>query len=226
METVEVLSMVQCGLKNADLTWQNKEKNMNNKNIIKDTNRTVVNIVMSGVGGQGVLVASDVLVAVAMLAGLDSKKSEVHGMAQRGGSVVSQIRYGEKIYSPLIEHGCADIILAFEKLEAVRYLDFLKPGGIIIINNQQITPLTVFFADIPYPKDVADICRKKTDKIIKIDGIRITEELGNPRILNTIMLGALSKYLQFEEKYWLKAIEGRVPAKTFELNKKAFAACR
>ena len=196
------------------------------KNTTLNNGSSVVNIVLSGVGGQGVLVASDVLVAVAMLDGLDSKKSEVHGMAQRGGSVVSQIRYGEKIYSPLIEKGSADIILAFEKLEAVRYLDFLKPGGIVIINNQQITPLTVFFANIPYPEDVEFICRKKTDKIKKIDGIKIAENLGNPRILNTIMLGALSKYLQFEKKYWIKAIEQRVPPKTFELNRKAFEAGR
>lgn len=194
------------------------------KKIIINSDLPVVNVVMSGVGGQGVLVASDVLVRVAMLAGLDTKKSEVHGMAQRGGSVVSQIRYGEKIYSPLIEKGSADIILAFEKLEAVRYLDFLKPGGIIIINNQQITPLTVFFAKIPYPEDVEAICRKKTEQVVKIDGIKIAENLGNLRVLNTVMLGALSNYLQFDEEHWINAIEKRVPPKTFELNRKAFEA--
>ncbi|MBL7095625.1 indolepyruvate oxidoreductase subunit beta [candidate division KSB1 bacterium] len=186
----------------------------------------VVNIVLSGVGGQGVLVASDVLVAVAMVAGLDSKKSEVHGMAQRGGSVVSQVRYGRKIYSPLIEKGSADIILAFEKLEAVRYLDFLKPGGIVIINNQQIKPLTVYFANIPYPEDVEAICRNKTDNVVIIDGIKISEELGNPRVLNTVMLGVLSNYTQFSEEHWINAIQQRVPPKTFELNRRAFEAGR
>ena len=194
------------------------------KNKIINNDSSVNNIVLSGVGGQGVLVASDVLVAVAMFSGLDSKKSEVHGMAQRGGSVVSQVRYGEKINSPLIEKDSANIILAFEKLEAVRYLDFLKPGGIIIINNQQITPLTVFSAKIPYPENVEAICQKKTDNVLIINGIKISEELGNPRVLNTVMLGALSNYTQFMEEHWIKAIQQRVPPKTFELNRKAFEA--
>ncbi len=197
---------------------------MNDKKIIINKNLPIVNVVMSGVGGQGVLVASDVLVRVAMLAGLDTKKSEVHGMAQRGGSVVSQIRYGEKIYSPLIEKGSADIILAFEKLEAVRYLDFLKPNGIMIINSQQITPLSVFFFDIPYPEDVQVICKKKTEQIVMIEGIKIAERLKNQRVLNTVMLGALSNFLQFDEEHWIKAIEQRVPPKTFDLNRKAFEA--
>ena len=194
------------------------------KNIIINSELPVVNVVMSGVGGQGVLVASDILVRVAMLAGLDTKKSEVHGMAQRGGSVVSQIRYGEKIYSPLIEKGSADIILAFEKLEAVRYLDFLKPNGVVIINNQQITPLSVFFSDIPYPEDVQVICKKKTEQIVMIEGIKIAERLKNQRVLNTVMLGALSNFLQFDEEHWIKAIEQRVLPKTFDLNRRAFEA--
>lgn len=197
----------------------------NNKTII-NSELPVVNVVMSGVGGQGVLVASDVLVRVAMLAGLDTKKSEVHGMAQRGGSVVSQIRYGAKIYSPLIEKGSADIILAFEKLEAVRYLDFLKPDGVVIINSQQITPLSVFFSDIPYPEDVQVICKKKTEQIVMIEGIKIAESLKNQRVLNTVMLGALSNFLQFDEQLWLKAIEQRVPPKTLDLNRQAFEAGR
>jgi len=196
------------------------------KNTTLNNGSSVVNIVLSGVGGQGVLVASDVLVAVAMFAGLDSKKSEVHGMAQRGGSVVSQVRYGEKIYSPLIEKGSADIILAFEKLEAVRYLDFLKPGGAVIINDQQITPLTVFFAKIPYPENIEEICQKKTDKVKMIDGIKKSEALGNPRVLNTVMMGALSNYTQFDEKHWIDAIQQRVPSKTFDLNRRAFEAGR
>lgn len=185
-----------------------------------------IDVVMSGVGGQGILVASDVLSLVAMHAGFDAKKSEVHGMAQRGGSVVSQVRFGEKIYSPLISPGKADLILAFEKLEAVRYLDMLKPNGFLVINEQQITPLTVFFSDIPYPESVEVICRKKTENIATFEGIKIAEELGNQRVLNTVMLGALSNFLQFEESHWLKAIEERVPPKTMELNRKAFEAGR
>lgn len=135
----------------------------------------IVNVLMSGVGGQGVLVASDILVMVAMEAELDAKKSEIHGMAQRGGSVVSQVRYGQKIYSPLISTGSADIILAFERLEAVRYLDYLKPGGVVIINNQRITPLSVFFTNTPYPEDIVTICHRKTDHVIMIDGVQIAE---------------------------------------------------
>ncbi|HEX9971694.1 MAG TPA: indolepyruvate oxidoreductase subunit beta [bacterium] len=186
--------------------------------------RPIINVLMSGVGGQGVLVASDILVMVAMEAGLDAKKSEIHGMAQRGGSVVSQVRYGKKIYSPLISTGAADVILAFEKLEAVRYLDFLKTGGVVIVNNQKITPLSVFFSNTPYPEDIATICHKKTDHFIMIEGVQIAEQLGNPRTINSVMLGALSNFLEFDEEHWMKAIEQRVPPKTLELNRRAFEA--
>ena len=186
----------------------------------------VINVLMSGVGGQGVLVASDILILVAMHAGLDAKKSEIHGMAQRGGSVVSQVRYGEKIYSPLIQTGAADIILAFEKLEAIRYLDYLKKGGIIIVNDQQITPLSVFFSDTPYPKNIEEICKNKTDHIVMVDDVKITEQIGNPRTINSVLLGVLSNFLEFDEQYWMKAISQRVPAKTIELNRKAYEAGR
>ena len=195
---------------------------MKNLKYIITQQQPVINVLMSGVGGQGVLVASDILVLVAMHAGLDAKKSEIHGMAQRGGSVVSQVRYGEKIYSPLIQMGTADIILAFERLEAIRYLDYLKQNGIIVINNQQITPLSVFFSNIPYPKNIEEICKKKTDRFIMIDGINIAEDLGNPRTINSVLLGALSNYLEFDEEHWMKAIAQRVPPKTIELNRKAF----
>ncbi|OQX82765.1 hypothetical protein B6D60_11640 [candidate division KSB1 bacterium 4484_87] len=184
----------------------------------------VINIVMSGVGGQGVLVASDILTMAALNAGLDTKKSEVHGMAQRGGSVVSQIRIGEKIYSPLIAKGTADILIAFEKLEAVRYLEMLKPGGVVVVNDQQITPLTVYFANIPYPEDVEAICRRRAGEFIAIEGIQIAEDLGNTRVLNSIMLGALSSFLNIKKDDWTKAIEQRVPPKTIPLNIKAFEA--
>jgi len=185
-----------------------------------------INVLMSGVGGQGVLVASDILILVAMHAGLDAKKSEIHGMAQRGGSVVSQVRYGEKIYSPLIQDGAADIILAFERLEAIRYLDYLKRDGIVIVNDQQITPLSVFFSNIPYPKNIEEICRKKTDQVVIVDGVKIAEQIGNPRTINSVLLGALSNFLEFDEDHWMKAIAQRVPSKTIELNRKAFQSGR
>jgi len=199
---------------------------MEYKKISRAKNSPVINVVMSGVGGQGVLVASDVLTMAAMHAGLDTKKSEVHGMAQRGGSVISMIRYGEKIHSPLIEKGKADIILAFEKLEALRYLDMLKPGGAVIVNSQQITPLSVFFTKTPYPQDIEEVCRRKAEQVVIVDGIELAEEIGNPKVLNTIMLGALSNFLEFEPEDWLSAIEERVPPKTLEINRRAFDAGR
>ncbi|MCI0494268.1 indolepyruvate oxidoreductase subunit beta [candidate division KSB1 bacterium] len=186
----------------------------------------VINVLMSGVGGQGVLVASDILVLVAMHAELDAKKSEVHGMAQRGGSVVSQVRYGKKIFSPLIEMGTADVILAFEKLEAIRYLDYLKPDGIVLINEQQITPLSVFSSNIPYPQNIEELCRKKTEHVVLIHGMKIAEAVGNPRTINSVLLGALSNFLEFDEEHWMKAIAERVPPKTIELNRQAFEAGR
>ncbi len=205
---------------------ENEEKLMQDLKYAVTAKRPAINVLMSGVGGQGVLVASDILVMVAMEAGLDAKKSEIHGMAQRGGSVVSQVRFGEKIYSPLIATGAADIILAFEKLEAVRYLDYLKTDGVVIVNNQQITPLSVFFANTPYPEDIAAICHQKTKHVLIIDGVRIAEQLGNPRTINSVMLGALSNFLEFDEAHWMKAIAQRVPAKTLELNRQAFEAGR
>lgn len=189
---------------------------------LKIENGKSINIVLSGVGGQGVLVASDIIVDVAMNQGFDTKKSEVHGMAQRGGSVVSQVRYGTKIYSPLIQNGHADIILAFEKLEALRYLDFLKPNGVIIFNTQQITPLTVYFSNVKYPEDILERCKKKTPHVISVDAIKIAEDLGNLKVLNSIMLGALSNHIEFSQDIWLESIGKRVPKKTIELNTKAF----
>lgn len=199
---------------------------MQNLKYIVTEKQPVINVLMSGVGGQGVLVASDILVLVAMHAGLDAKKSEIHGMAQRGGSVVSQVRYGKKIFSPLIEMGSADIILAFEKLEAIRYLDYLKRDGIVLINEQQITPLSVFSSNIPYPKNIEELCRKKTDHVVLANGIKIAEDVGNPRTINSVLLGALSNFLEFDEKHWMQAIAERVPPKTLELNRRAFEAGR
>jgi len=181
-----------------------------------------INIVLSGVGGQGILVASDILAEAAMESGLDVKKSEVHGMAQRGGSVVSQVRFGEKIYSPLIRKGGADFILAFEKLEALRCLDLLKPGGTVIMNDQRITPLTVYFEDIPYPENIEEICRDRAKDVLVFPAIKLAEQLGDPRVLNTIMLGILSRFLGFEEERWLECIKRRVPRKTLPLNREAF----
>ena len=189
-------------------------------------NNTTVNILLSGVGGQGIIIAGTILTEVAMKAGMDVKKSEVHGMSQRGGTVVSQVRYGEKIHSPLIQKGKADIILAFEKLESVRFLECLKPGGFVIYNSVEIIPLTVYSSDVQYPKDIKTICREKTDKVFSVHASDYLKPLGNGKILNTIMLGVLSQFLEFDEDIWLDTIISRVPPQTVDANRKAFEVGR
>ncbi len=185
-------------------------------------NGSVVNVLMAGVGGQGVLVASDILSEVAMNCGYDVKKSEVHGMAQRGGSVVSHVRFGEKIYSPLIRAKRADFILAFEELEALRYLDYLKKEGTVIINDLKITPLTVHFEGSKYPENIEQICRKRAGRVISIPAYDTAEKLGNTRTVNIIMLGALSNFLDLRTEVWLDCIRAKVPPKTVKLNMRAF----
>ncbi|GBD93903.1 indolepyruvate oxidoreductase subunit beta [bacterium BMS3Abin05] len=186
----------------------------------------ITNVIFTGVGGQGVLLASDVLAEIALRHGLDVKKSEVHGMSQRGGSVISQVRFGEKIYAPLVSLNQADFIVAFEKLEAVRYLDYLKPNGVMIANDYEIIPATVEFGDVEYPKEILPVFMKKTNRIILENITKLAEGLGNPKVLNVIMLGILSNYLEIPEPVWRGAIKTRVPDKFLELNLKAFQAGR
>lgn len=157
-----------------------------------------------------------------MKAGFDVKKSEVHGMSQRGGTVVSQVRYGEKIHSPLIRMGEADIILAFEKLESVRFLQYLKEDGLVIYNTLEITPLTVYFTDIQYPENIAEMCSSKTSNVFPVNASNHLEDLGNGKMLNTIMLGIISRFLEFDTEAWLDIISKRVPQKTVEVNRMAF----
>jgi len=183
---------------------------------------STTNILICGVGGQGILLASEILSEAAMESGYDVKKSEVHGMAQRGGSVVSHIRYGEKIYSPLIRKGEADFIFSFERMETLRYLDYLKADGAIIVNDQKISPTVVNIKEAYYPEDVEELCRHRAKEVLFIPAIRIAEELGNIRTVNVIMLGALSRYLNLDESLWLKCIERRVPKKYLEVNIQAF----
>jgi len=186
----------------------------------------ITNVIFTGVGGQGVLLASDVLAEIALRHGFDVKKSEVHGMSQRGGSVISQVRFGEKIYSPLIPLNQADFIVAFEKLEAVRYLDYLKPNGRIIINDYEVIPESIQYDHAEYPKDVIFICRKKTDQIILEDFTHLATKLGSVKVLNITMLGTLSNYLEIPESVWTEAIQNKVPKKFLELNLNAFQAGR
>jgi len=180
------------------------------------------NILIVGVGGQGVLLASEILSEVAKSSDLDTKKSEVHGMSQRGGVVTSHVRFGEKIFSPLIPNGEADAVLAFELAEGLRWSHQCKSSGITIVNNQKIIPTIVSTGKFSYPDSPADKIKKKNPGAIIIDAFELAKELGNSRLVNTIMLGVLSQFLDLEEKKWIEVIQRMAPKGTGELNKKAF----
>lgn len=186
----------------------------------------VTNVLMCGVGGQGVILASDILSTVAMLAEMDVKKSEVHGMSQRGGVVTSHVRFGFAVHSPLIPTGQSDVILAFELAEGMRWVDELKDGGTIIINRQEIVPPITATGTYAYPENAEETIRKRSPNATFIDAFAIAKDLGNTRLVNTILLGILSQALQLEEKTWLEVIERMAPKGTGELNKKAFQAGR
>ena len=179
------------------------------------------NIVICGVGGQGIILASDVLCQAAFLEGCDVKKSEVHGMAQRGGSVITHVRFGKKVYSPLIEEGTADFLLAFEKLEALRYVHYLKKDGEIIVDNREIPPMSVLVGQAKYPQELNQKLRK-LGRIHFVDAANVALELGNIRVVNIILLGVLSKYLGFKKDSWEESIRENVKEKFVELNISAF----
>lgn len=183
-----------------------------------------VDVLMVGVGGQGTILASKVLAQAAQETGYDIKVSEIHGMAQRGGSVVTQVRLGEKVYSPLITEGGADVLLAFEKLEGLRLLPFLKPGGTIIINNQEIPPVPVLVGAAEYPANIFEYIRTKTPNTVVVDAMDIAVKCGNPKAANVVLLGVMARNLPIEREVWEKALVSRVPAKFLEVNRAAFAA--
>lgn len=179
------------------------------------------NIIICGVGGQGIILASDVLCHAAFLAGYDVKKSEVHGMAQRGGSVITHVRFGEKVHSPLIEQGTCHYMLAFEKLEALRYTDYLRKDGQIIVDNREIPPMSVLVGNAKYPVDIERKLRN-FGTVHLVDATKIAAELGNLRVVNIILLGVLSRFLDLREKRWQDAILQNVKEKFVELNIDAF----
>ncbi len=189
-------------------------------------NQTITNILIAGVGGQGVLLVSEILSEACLRSGYDVKKSEVHGMAQRGGSVTSHVRFGKQVHSPLIEKGQADVLVSFEELEALRWIAFLKPGGTVVVNAQRIAPMTVSSGVATYPEDVLEQLRKRTSRTVAVDGIGIAQKVGNPRVVNVALLGALSNHLNIEASIWRETISLRVPPKTVEVNLKAFEAGR
>lgn len=185
-----------------------------------------INIALVGVGGQGTLLASNVIARTAMLAGFDVKKSEIHGMAQRGGSVVSQVRIGKKIYSPQIPEGETDVLVSFEMLESVRYADWVKPDGFALINRQIITPVTVSSGQQPWIEDLDARIEKAYPRHLIVDALKMAEDFGNIKVTNMILTGALSGLLDIEGSVWEQAVAELVPAKFKELNLKAFAAGR
>ncbi len=184
----------------------------------------IINVLLVGVGGQGTILASKIITHVALAQGYDVKMSEIHGMAQRGGSVVTQVRMGEGVYSPVIEPGEADFVVAFEQLEAYRWAHFLKKDGTLIVNTQKIVPLTVLIGAANYPESILVDLKDRVERFIELDGLKLASEAGNVKATNVVLMGVLSKYMEFPEEAWQNALVARIPAKLLELNKKAFAS--
>ena len=180
------------------------------------------NIMIVGVGGQGSLLASKLLGNLLLNEGYDVKVSEVHGMSQRGGSVVTYVRFGDKVYSPIIDKGEADYIVSFELLEAARHLPFLKKDGIIVTNTQEIEPMPVITGAMGYPTDLVQKMKASGARVDALDCLSIAQEAGSVKAVNIVLLGRLSKYFDLPEESWEKALENCVPAKFLEMNKKAF----
>ncbi|HLC27450.1 MAG TPA: indolepyruvate oxidoreductase subunit beta [bacterium] len=186
----------------------------------------VTNVLIVGVGGQGIILASEILCEVALRARYSVKKSEVHGMSQRGGVVTSQVRFGEKIYSPLIPEGEADIVLAFEEAEALRWAGWLGPQGTVIVNRLRLVPPGSFVTKTPYPDNVLETLQAKIPRVIGVDAVKLAQELGNPRMGNVLLLGVLSRFTPMSEDLWLQAVGQRVPKGTEQINLEAFARGR
>ena len=184
------------------------------------------NIMIVGVGGQGSLLASKLLGRLLLPKGFDIKVSEVHGMSQRGGSVVTYVRYGDKVYSPIIDKGQADYIVSFELLEAARWTEYLKPGGKIITNTQQINPMPVITGAAEYPAGLVEAMEEAGIDIDAFDALKLAEEAGSAKAVNIVLMGYLSKHFDFKLEEWMEAIKQSVPPKYLELNQKAFALGR
>lgn len=185
------------------------------------------NIMIVGVGGQGSLLASKLLGHVAMQAGYDVKVSEVHGMSQRGGSVVTYVKYSDgKVWSPVINEGEADLIISFEMLEAARWVSFLKKEGTIVVNNQEIAPMPVINGTAVYPEKIAEKLKEAGVSLMVVDALSLAEEAGSAKATNVVLMGAVANHMEFPEEMWQKAIAECVPPKFLELNRKAFALGR
>jgi indolepyruvate ferredoxin oxidoreductase beta subunit len=179
-------------------------------------------ILLAGVGGQGILRASDILCRVFMAAGFDVKKSEVHGMAQRGGCVTSHVRYGEKVHSPLAKKNDIDVLVSFERMDTLRYLDYVKESGTVIINTEEIYPPAVNLGEAPYPTNVVETVHLFFTKVLPVDAATLALRAGNIRTVNTVLLGALSSCLNLSLKLWEKMLKESFPTKLIGVNRKAF----
>ena len=180
-----------------------------------------MNIMIVGVGGQGTLLTSRIIGKTALSAGYDVKISEVHGMAQRGGSVVTYVRFGERVAEPVCEEGEVDVLVAFERLEALRYAHFLKKDGVLVVNDCRINPMTVTTGAATYPEGILERLAAE-HRTVTVDGGAVAERLGNSRVLNSVVLGAAARHIGFSEEAWLSVLADVVPPKTVEINKAAF----
>ena len=174
-----------------------------------------------GVGGQGTLLTSRIIGKTAQAKGYDVKISEVHGMAQRGGSVVTFVRYGKNVCEPVVEEGQADLLIAFEQLEALRYAHFLKKDGVMVVNDCKIEPMTVVTGAMQYPDNIMETLRKK-HKVYAIDAVEVARSLGNSKVVNSVVLGLMAKHTEFTEQEWLDTLQSTVPQKTIDINVSAF----
>ena len=193
---------------------------------MSSSDQNKLDILMVGVGGQGIILASDILGEVALAIGLDVKKTDTLGMAQRGGSVTSHLRIGKKVWSPLISPGEADVLLAFEKLEAARWVNYIKPDGLVVVNNLAIPPLSISLGTQKYPddKDIINSFKQRTNRIHIIDGTKEAGKLGDIRTLNIFMMGFLSSFLsiRIDPEIWKGSIKKQLPAKILDINIRAF----
>ena len=188
------------------------------------TVKVKTDILIAGVGGQGTILTGRVIASLAIAEGLDVKTAETHGMAQRGGSVITHVRIGEKVFSPLIPEGDGDILISFEKLEALRWLPFLSPRGTVIVNTQKLEPLPVLTGQLNYPDSILEEIKTKVDNLIAVDALSIDPISRNPRMVNTFLLGILARNMPFEKNKWLKVMEQEIKAKLVDINKLAFEA--
>lgn len=189
-----------------------------------------VNLLLAGVGGQGTILASKIICAALQEAGYDVKQAEVHGMAQRGGSVTTQIRFGDEVHSPLFGRGEASVLVAFERLEALRHLPQLAPGGLVILNDQVIPPVPVILGTQKYPEEVLEVLRQRAGDLLAVDARRLAAGLGNPKAANTVLVGALAGWMaragksRATREQWLSALASQVPERHREVNERAFLA--